>query len=278
MIERIEATLNRLVAFSPGVPCIVDDAVCLQNAAAALESSGEIPLLTELCMSLSVDLLENFPPQSDVTYAVLTLLACCCMRDENRDMAGRFGVFSLCVILLQSSELLPQKTLVAIFDLIATLSMNSSNTRQMMRPCVPYVLSVMKTHSDCLQLAFSGSVAVSTLVMLDKANAELAVENDCIQVLISAFMQGYIKKKELSRYRRASLSLRLQREEEELKRLCDGVIRWTQDALYKLVLSPLPIIDAKLEASKFGDYGTHVEVDELMWKLKFERKKVNIPR
>ncbi|RHW67573.1 hypothetical protein DPX39_110025900 [Trypanosoma brucei equiperdum] len=274
MVDRIEATLNRLIAFGPGTASYTDDAAFLQNVASAMEVAGEIPVLTEACMSLSVDLLENSSPRSAATHAVLTLLACCCMRDDNRELASRFGIFSLCVLLLRSSELLCKDTLLTIFDLIGTLCMSSASTRQMMRPCIPYVLGVMRTHPDCFQLCFSGAVVIGTLVMLDAANAELAAENDCVQILLTAFMRGHDKRKELLNRRRTSYSLRCQREEDESRRLCDNVIRWTEDALQKLVLAPSPVIDAKLEAADFGNYGDRVEVDELMWKLKFGRGKM----
>ncbi|KEG10539.1 hypothetical protein DQ04_03601040 [Trypanosoma grayi] len=270
MIDKIEATLNRLVAFSSETSSL-DDAVELRNIATALEAADDIPVLTETCMSLCVDLVENSPPHAATVRSVLTLLARCCMREENRRLAARFGVFGLCVLVLRDHNSLSTDTLFATFDLIGTLAMNDGNSRRMMRPSIPYVVEVMEKHADSLQLAFGGAVVIGTLTMLDNANAVLAAEHGCIQLLISSFVQAHKRKKQLLCHRTSNLS-RSKRDDEVL--LCDNVIRWTRDALLKLVQAPAPIIDEKLGAADFGSYGASVEVDELTWQLRFDRRRV----
>ncbi|ORC91724.1 uncharacterized protein TM35_000053200 [Trypanosoma theileri] len=273
MIDNLEATLNRLVAFS-STESSLDAAVDLQNIALALEAAEKIPVLTETCMSLCVDLLENTPLTTVTTYSILMLLARCCMREENKELASRFGVFGLCVLILQDYKKLSKDTLFASFDLISTLAMNDGNTRRMMRPAIPHVINVMRDNKDSLKLAFGGAAVISTLTMLDVANAILAAECECFQLLINFFLMAYEKKKQLLSQHASRLSWN--RKEEELLLLCDNVIYWTRDALQKLVLAPSSVIDEKLEAATFGDYGTSVEVDELKWKLKFDRKKVKL--
>ncbi|KAH9593013.1 hypothetical protein LSM04_004129 [Trypanosoma melophagium] len=273
MINKLEATLNRLVAFS-STESSVEAAVDLQNIARALEAAEKIPVLTEACMSLCVDLLESTPLNTVTTHSLLMLLARCCMREENKDLASRFGVFGLCVLILQDYKILSKDTLFATFDLISTLAMNDGNTRRMMRPAIPHVIDVMRDNEDSLKLAFGSAVVISTLTMLDSANAILAVECGCFQLLINFFLMAHEKKRQFL-HRRASRSSR-NRKEEELLLLFDNVIYWTRDALQKLVLAPSPVIDEKLGCATFGNYGTSLEVDELKWKLKFNRRKVKL--
>ncbi|RNF14238.1 uncharacterized protein Tco025E_06131 [Trypanosoma conorhini] len=269
MMDDIEATLNRMVAFPPGTSSR-EAAVDLQNTTRALELADQVPLLTETCMSLCVELMENSCAQSATVHAVLTLLARCCMREENRGLATRFGVFGLCILLLQVHRSLPEDTLFATFDLISTLCMNDGNTRRMLRPSIPYVIEVMRERAESLQLAFGGAVVLATLTMLDSANATLAVEQGCVQLLIASFIGAYDKRRQLG-CRRAPHALQSKKEEEQ--RLCENVMRWSRDALRKLVQSPSPAVDEKLEAADFGNYGSRVEVDDLKWTLKFERRK-----
>ncbi|RNF04293.1 hypothetical protein TraAM80_05206 [Trypanosoma rangeli] len=272
LMDDIEATLNRMMAFPSGTSS-PDAAVDLQNAARALEVADHIPLLTETCMSLCVELMENSPAQVATVHAVLALLARCCMREENRGLATRFGVSGLCIIILQGHRSLSEDTLFAVFDLISTLCMNDGNTRRMLRPSIPYVIAVMRERADSLQLAFGGAVVLTTLTMLDNANVALAVEQGCIQLLITSFISAYDQKRQLMCQRTPHASLR---KKEEKQQLCENVMRWSHDALWKLVQSPFPVVDEKLEAADFGNYGSRLEVDDLKWTLKFERRKVKV--
>ncbi|KAG8342171.1 hypothetical protein ERJ75_000319500 [Trypanosoma vivax] len=271
MIYRIEAALNRLVAFS-SASSAENEAVDLYNISLTLERASEIVLLTEACMSLCVALLESSPTDSDITRAVLMLLSRCCMRCENREITVRFGVSGLCMIVLRDHKDLSEETLFATLDLAGTLAMDNGNTRQMMRPYIPYIAQIMKDRSDSLQLAFGSAVVIGSLVMLDTANAKLAAENDFIQLLVSAFIRAIEKRKRLLQRCRTPQVARIRQGEDA--DLCDTVMHWTRDALQKLILAPIPIIDVKLEATNFGCYGMNVEVDEFKWKLTFERRKI----
>ncbi|EAN99275.1 hypothetical protein C3747_9g356 [Trypanosoma cruzi] len=272
MIDDIEATLNRMLAFPSGASSL-DAAIKLKNIALALELAEQIPLLTETCMSLCVELAENTPPQVATVHSVLSLLARFCMREENRGLATRFGVFSLCVLILQDHKSLPEDTIFAVFDLISTLCMNDGNVRRMLRPSIPYIIEIMNDSTSSLQLAFGGAVALATLTMLDADNATLAVERGSVQLLISSFIRAYDRKKEIDCQHICHVS-RCKKEEEQ--QLCEKVMRWSRDALQKLVQSPSHAVDEKLEEADFGKYGSRVEVDELKWMLKFQRRKVSV--
>lgn len=278
----IEATLNRLAAFvnSPGL----NSEAVLELEHYAREAAQQPALVNEDVMCQCAELLETIPIASTAARALIMFLANACVSDSNRSSAVRYGIPSTCVLLLQRFSELSDETLYQILDLMTTLAAASGEGRRCLRPAIPHIIACMNTHQavTSLDILFAGSCALSTLAMLDSSNAELIASRGGLQTLISSFRLAIAEKQQTSPTTTTSTTGARSRGSEALQEkieLCDAVIKWCRDAAVKVIRCPSPCVDPALQALDFGLYGHTIDVDQLQWDLKFERKKVskNIP-
>ncbi|CAD2215482.1 hypothetical protein AGDE_04035 [Angomonas deanei] len=268
-MQAYEPLLNKLSAFGTSDPSV--ESLCaleLENAAQEVQCMTRIPVLTKENMSQITELIEAFPPSSKATRALLAFVASLSLRDENRQIAVQFGLSSTCVLLLQQHKDLSNETLYYVFDLVSTLSANDGLARQQLRPGIPYIIAVLGSRKENIDVLLGGAISLSTLSMISNANSELTVERGGLQALINAY--GYVSE-QAAQVKRKSGSSRDQGED-----ACENALFWIKDALRKLCLAPLPSVDEALKAADFGVYGKNIAVDELKWTLTFERKKVKV--
>lgn len=263
--------LHRLSAFA-NTPSLGTEAA-LELEVLAQKVSLSPPPLSEDIMCQCAELLEGVIPISSIAVrALLSYLANSCLSDTNRDAAIRYGVPQTCVLYLQRFREIDEDILYPLLDLIATLSSASFAGRRSLRPAIPYIISCMYNHSFSIELLYAGCAALSTLAMLDFANSELIATQSGFQVLIDAFRFAYNTKRDILEKKRNRISP-MANENGKLE-LCEAVLKWAKDALLKIARCPSSSIDDAIKKTDFGVFGHIIEVDQLMWDMKLERKKI----
>eukprot|EP00796_Vickermania_ingenoplastis_P008678 gene8678-6101_t len=260
-------TLNRLAAFigSPGLNA--ENVLELEQM--ARESALRAHIMSDEEMCQCAELLETIPIATPAARALVMFLGNACLSDTNRGTAVRFGIPSTCVLLLQRHAELDDETLYQLLDLTTTLSSASGDGRRSLRPAIPYIVACLANRKTSIEVLFASSCALSTLALLDAANSELIACRGGLQALVDAFGEALEVKRNTLQSRDAAKDAQAQ----EKMQLCDDVMKWSRDALLKVVHCPSPAIDECFRLVKFGQYGESIERDQLQWDLKFERKK-----
>lgn len=266
----VTSTLNRLSAFAHA-PVLGTEAILELEALTHCASSSA---LDENVMCQCAELLEETLPISSIAVrALLTYLANACLSDTNRHTAIRYGIPQTCVLYLQRLDEMNDDTLYPLLDLIATLSSSSSEGRRSLRPSIPYIVTCMSHRHSSLEILFASCTSLSTLALLDCSNGELIVSTGGLQALINAFRFGYDVKREILLQKGNHVASKAN--QNERLELCEAVLRWAKDAALKAIRCPSASIDEVIKNIDFGHFGEMIEVDQLMWDIKFERKKYN---
>ncbi|CCW60954.1 unnamed protein product [Phytomonas sp. EM1] len=281
-MDKLQSAINRLSAFG------LADELEARKVATELELVSQHlaahPLgFSEELMCQCIDLVEELPRASLATRALVMLLANACLIDENQSLASRFGLPSLCVVVLQSQAQLSNETLFYMFDLMSTLSSREGSARKCLRPGIPYVLEAMKQRMKSLDVLFGGCFLLSIMTMLDESNCELTVERGGMQVMVNSYRHALERLSELTLKQRNTAGLgksemksilaHVEKERHtENEHLCKGILRWSKNTLRNLCHVDSPIIDDTLATLDYGRYGSSIEMDDLKWTLVFERK------
>lgn len=267
----IESILNRLSAFAHAPTLGTEAALELEVLAQNISVSA--PQLGEDVMCQFAELLEGFFPVSSIAArALLSYLANACLSDTNKHAAIRYGIPQTCVLYLQQYREIDEDTLYPLLDLITTLSSASFAGRRSLRPAIPYVIACMRIHSSSLEILYASCAALSMLAMLDSANSELVASQEGLQILVNAFRFASSKKEKIF-YNKGSKGNPTTNDNDKVE-LCDAVLRWAKDALFKVVRTPSGSIDEAIRKLDFGRCGQVIDVDQLMWDIKLERKRV----
>lgn len=268
----VTSTLNRLSVFAHS-PVLGTEAILELEALAHCASSSST-LLDENVMCQCAELLEETLPISSIAArALLTYLANACLSDSNKHAAIRYGIPQTCVLYLQRSEEMNDETLYPLLDLVATLSSSSSEGRRSLRPSIPYIVACMFRRHSSLEILFASCSTLSTLALLDSSNGELIVSTGGLQALINAFRFAYDVKRSILQEKGNHLTMKTN--QMERLELCEVVLKWSKDAALKAIRCPSDSIDEVIKNIDFGRFGQVIEVDQLMWDIKFERKKCN---
>lgn len=271
----IEIALNRLLA-------TIDSPNKYSESIAVIEkftsdAAANSTAISEEVMGQCAELLETLPVDSTATRVLVNFLANACLSETNKLLAGQYGIPSTCILLLQHHSDLENDTLYHILDLITTLSASSGNRRALLRPAIPYIIGLMNARNTALNVLFAGCCALCTLGMLDNANCELICSQGGLQTLINAFQFAIKMRKKGPQSRsfadRGSMPALEKSKTDHAQELCNAIVKWSRDAAMKVMHASSIVVDECLKNIDFGPAGSVLEVDELQWDLRFERRR-----
>ncbi|KAG5501482.1 hypothetical protein JKF63_03311 [Porcisia hertigi] len=253
----------------------------VKSSVEALSTETPVPRLSESIAGHCSSLLELSGPGDTVFLRVLTqFLADMSLNEENGVMLLRFGIPSFYLLVLQEWSTLPPDTLRVVFDLLSTISSSNAQSRQTLRPCIPYILAAVEHHLYEMDVLYGGVVTLSMLTTMNDENCSLIVQRGGLQILLSAFyhahrMEDTVQKVRQKKSFQSSSALLARTQTRRLKEqavLCLSVQKWCRDVLLKVCRTRSKAVQDALKKADFGVYGHCIPLDELKWSLIFEQR------